>query len=144
MNIEIDECLKKEFVLDINSFGTTTNVEQLGGLARMIQTLMLLKPGTYPNHPEMGIGIEDYKFEFLDETTLADISERANSQIKKYIPSNLINDVKVGKVDNTLEKKNNTIGLLVNLISNLNGRDNIIITFSDLGKKGKIESKIYI
>jgi hypothetical protein len=139
-----NECFLKEYVLNVNDYGTTESISDVLALAREIQTLMLIIPGTYPNHGDLGIGIQTYQFEILDSQTLSEIQRRCNTQISKYIPTSAIQNIRVEKVDNKLTGKNNTIGVLLNLAKPLSGKDSIILTFSDLGKVGKVSSEIYI
>lgn len=142
--MEKDEELKKEFELSVNNFGTATEYEDLFALAREIQTLILMKPGSFPNHPEMGVGIQDYQFEYLDNLTISEISTRINDQINTYINSNYVANAKVQIIPNKLQSKENTLGVLINLAYDINHSSEFILTFEQLEKKGKVASKIFI
>jgi len=143
MNSKREE-LKTEYELSVNNFGNTKGYEDLFALARELQTLILMKPGSYPSHPEMGVGIQDYQFEYLDNITLSEINSTINSQAFKYIKSDYIGRIKVEKVPNKLESKVNSIGVLVNLAYDINNSSSFILTFEQLEKKGKITSRIFI
>lgn len=142
--------LTNQFELSVDDFGKTTQVEGFYAIAKAVQSLILLQPGSYPNHPEMGVGIKDYQFEFLDRTTLDEIEERINEQISKYINSIYITEAVVDIIPNKLESKQNTIGVLLNF-ANLNRQsdtntnpDSILLTFEQVEKKGQIKSQILI
>ena len=139
-----NECLKQEFILNLDNYGKVMSVNGLYSLARLIQTLFLIIPGSYPNHPDMGIGIQNYKFEFLDDITLNNIKQNAEDQIKRYIPNNLISDIEVQKLDDKNSKNVNSIGVLINLTENIDNTNNLIITFENLGQNGNIISDFYI
>ena len=138
------EELKTEFELSVNNFGNTTEYNDLEALAREIQTLILMIPGSYPNHPEMGVGIQTYQFEFLDQFTISEISDRINKQITQYINSDYITRAVVELIPNKLQPKANTLGVLINLAKNINKSDSFILTFEQLEKKNKVISKIFI
>lgn len=137
-----DEAKKNEFILKVNEFQKVDNIDGLLAIARLVQTLLFLKPGTYPNDPEIGIGIENYKFEWGDEKTIEMIKEKITEQVHKYIPSSSITDILVGvrasDASNTGQKN-----CLVIKIAFSNGRD-VLISLDTLNDKGKLVSKILI
>lgn len=73
----------KEFYLNLNKYNNVAS-EKIA-LAQTIQNLCLIEPGTYPNNPELGVGIENYQFEFLDNNTLGEIKSKIDEQIAKFI-----------------------------------------------------------
>jgi len=144
-NTELTECLKNEFFLSIDDFGNVSSYDGLPALARLIQRLIIMQPMSYPDEPDMGVGIANYEFEFMDKLTLSEIEEKIKTQIDKYIPNSNINSILVeGIVDEKTNQKS-IIGVLINLSTNKNyNSDSMILTFDKVGKRGKIESKIYI
>ncbi|QDJ97887.1 hypothetical protein PALS2_262 [Staphylococcus phage PALS_2] len=71
-------------------------------MGQTIQNLIIMKKGTYPNTPNLGVGIEDYLFEILDNETISDITSNINNQISQYIVSSSVNiDVKVIQLKNS-------------------------------------------
>lgn len=140
----IQECKKKEFILDVNDFGQCESVSNLFALARQIQTLFFLEPNTYPNHPEMGIGIGNYKFDFLDSVTLTAIKNKAINQIAQYIPNNDVADVIVEAITDA-QSNENSIGVMIELLDKMDKKENFILVFSQNSiKTSKTVSKIYI
>jgi len=139
-----EECMKDEFFLTIDDFGKVATYGGLPALARDIQRLIIMQPMSYPDDPDMGVGIENYQFEFMDSTTISDLSERINSQINKYIPTSNIGNIVIEVIDNDKNGKKDTIGVLINLSTSKDGKDNMVITFEKASNTGKIESKIYI
>lgn len=59
--------------------------EEKIALAQTVQNLCLIEPGTYPNNPDLGLGIENYEFEFLDNTTINRLKTELEEQISKFI-----------------------------------------------------------
>jgi len=141
---EIEECLKNECFLQINDFGSVSMYGDLTALARLIQRLIIMHPMSYPDEPEMGVGIESYEFEFMDNITLSELTDKIKNQIDKYIPNSFIGNILVDVIDTDKSGKKNTIGVLVNLTKTKDDKNNMILTFDKVGKTGKIESKIYI
>ena len=81
------ECLKDELGLELNKFNKPATYTEYQALARLVINLLFLKPGTYPNLPEMGINIEQYKFMFMSQQELDSLELDINTQINTYIPN---------------------------------------------------------
>lgn len=73
-----------EFSLDVVN---NTKVNGMLAVAQVIQNLCLIEPGTYPSDPNLGIGIENEQFELYDDNYLADLKNRIDEQIEKYVPN---------------------------------------------------------
>lgn len=86
---------KGELVLEKNSFNTMTIREDKTALAQVIQNLLFIEKGTYPNQPELGIGIENYLFEKIDKGTCSVLKDNIKEQIEKFAPSEYLIDVQV-------------------------------------------------
>lgn len=86
---------KGELVLEKSSFNTMTIREDKTALAQVIQNLLFIEKGTYPNQPELGIGIENYLFEKMDKSTCSTLGDNIKEQIEKFAPSEYIVDVNV-------------------------------------------------
>jgi len=86
---------KKEFILEVGSFKRAKEVGGKVSLARKIQTLLLMDPGTMPNMPEMGVGLSDFRFEGLDDTTLNLVRKRVEEQVRRYIPDANLDSVSI-------------------------------------------------
>jgi len=136
--LEEELALKNEIILGVNQFKQVTMQNDLLGLALNIQTLLVTPPNTYPSDPDFGVGISSYKFEYARQEDLNEISTKIKDQQAKYIPSNMIRDIKV----EFLKHKDigfYSLGIMI-LMSN---NDSAIIVVDQNGKNGKIFSKIY-
>ena len=87
-NDEIDYRFKNELVLNRSSFNLLDQRVDKHALAQTIQNILIMRKGTYPNQPELGVGIEDYLFELADADTLRNIKVEIDKQIKMFIPTN--------------------------------------------------------
>ena len=134
------ECTKEEFYLDINDFQQVDSVNGLYAIARLIQILCILQPGTYPNHPDMGIGIQNFKFEYADSDTIASINSRISEQIGKYLSDPNIISVNTELVLNEYTKKKDKLAVKIDLASS----EDFVILFEQSEKTGKVLSTIYI
>jgi len=135
------EELKQEFYLKINDFQKIDTIEGLYALARLIQTLCILEPGSYPNHPEMGVGIANFKFEYADEQTLGEIKSRIETQISKYIGTSFISNIQTKMLLDEKTKKENKIAVDIELTE---VGKNFVLTFENSEITGKIISDIFI
>jgi len=135
------QILKKEYSLNVDDFNETESSTDLIAFARLIQTLIILEPYTYPNMPDMGVGIADYQFEFLDEVTLNRLKVSINQQIEEYLPNNIIKDTVIEKLQSK-DNKTNTIGIMFTLTKSIKGKDEIILLMNKKIESSKVISEI--
>lgn len=95
---------RKELILDSDPLGRPIEREGLEALAQTVQNIILIEPGTYPNQPDLGVGISRYMFEILDDATINDIQDRINEQVEMFIPHP---SIKIGIVVNKVSNKTN-------------------------------------
>jgi hypothetical protein len=83
-----DSPLAIEPTYEINTdFNIVNNETGVRALALRLQTLLLTEPGTYPNNYSLGIGVQKYDFEFLDDATLSDLRSKISEQVSKWVPA---------------------------------------------------------
>ena len=92
------ECDKAEAAIEINSFDKPKELTGLAAWSQLMLNLIFLKPGTYPSMPEMGIGIENYQYDFMDDV-IAELSAAITTQQQKYLPDVPLAGVQIGKVE---------------------------------------------
>lgn len=80
-----------EATLMIDSYGR--NVEYKGDIAMIHQIyhLIVMDKGTDELNPDKGVGIEDYYYEYKDDTVLMNLENEITDQITKYTPYNPTN-----------------------------------------------------
>jgi phage baseplate assembly protein W len=132
--------LKKEFFLEIDEFNQTKSTEGLLALAKLIQNLILTEPGTYPNNPDLGIGISNYKFEFLDDSTINLIRSRIDSQISKFIPESQIDEILIQKANDSA----NTLGIMFTLQEPIDDENAFIVVLNQSNSSSETFSKIIV
>ena len=88
-----------------------------------IKNLILARPGNYPETPSLGINIEKYQFDLLDDQTIDDIKNDMGHQISKYIPD--LDNVTI-TVDKIVEDNDTYLGISVS--ANTDG-DNLMANF---------------
>lgn len=131
---------KKELVLDKNEYNKPKELEDLLAVAQNIQNIMFIEPGTYPNQPELGVGIENYKFEFLDTSTINELEDKINKQIDKFIISTAFIKCNVSTIDNDINKKI----ILITFTIKKNNESNDAIILALFKNNNKVISKIII
>ena len=92
------ESQKTETSLEINSFDKPEELNEVKAWSQLLLNLIFLKPGTYPSMPEMGIGIENYQYDFLDEA-VDELTTAITSQQQTYLPDVPLSGVQVGKTE---------------------------------------------
>lgn len=109
------ESNKKECVLGINSFDKPTELLGKNAWVQLVLNLLFLKKGTYPSIPEMGIGIQFYEYEFIDDVK-SKLEVEIKEQINKYLPDVPMDSV----ILSTTEVNGNTI-LIIAITFVVNG-----------------------
>ena len=92
------ESNKTEKTLEINSFDKPKELTGLAAWSQLMLNLIFLKPGSYPSIPEMGVGIENYQYDFIDDA-IAELSAVIVNQQQKYLPDVPLSGVQIGKVE---------------------------------------------
>lgn len=109
---------KIERTFDLSDYKNSLKYyENTEAMARVILNLLYLKPGNYPNSPEMGINIKQYQFEFLDNSTISEIEANINEQIQTYLADSIIGYVEIKKLTTEEETIKRTIIIAITVSS---------------------------
>lgn len=82
----IDKPTIREYFLNVNKFTRPEVWSDEDATFILLSRLILLNPGTYPNHPEMGVGLVE-RFRYSDaRKILPELSDRIKEQIHTYLP----------------------------------------------------------
>lgn len=74
-----------EYTLSVNKFNQPKVTTGIKAIINKIITLIMMKPGTYPTRPYMGVGLADnYRYTFTDD--IPNIKSEVNKQIETYLP----------------------------------------------------------
>ena len=87
-----------EHTLSVDEFNNPKVLKDSEAIATILVRLLLLEPGTFETHPEMGVGLVSryrYSFHGRAEELRADIQ----SQIDKYLPTFQGVRVQVSEID---------------------------------------------
>lgn len=76
---------RSEPVLALDLFHKPLLRENLEALAQTIQNILLIAPGTLPNDPLFGVGLERYLFEILNENTMSTLRDTIEEQLSRYV-----------------------------------------------------------
>lgn len=100
--------MQKEYVLSLNDFKEPKVLEGKAAIATILVRLILLNPGTIPDHPLMGVGlVEKYRYSFPDN--VLELKKEIKRQIQLYLPR-----YQGAEVDVLLNKDNTlTIGIQI-------------------------------
>lgn len=103
--------MSTEYTLEIDNFDTPNEVTGIKGSAYLILNLVFLNPGTYHTAPKMGVGLQAYRFEMIDDHKVRQIETKIRDQIQTYLPE-------LSSVDITLTKPSEDTLLLAIAIDN--------------------------
>ncbi len=98
ITIDALESQKTETSLEINSFDKPKELTEVEAWSQLLLNLIFLKPGTYPSMPEMGVGIENYQYDFLEEA-VEELSTAITSQQQLFLPDVPLAGVQIAKTE---------------------------------------------
>ena len=75
----------KEALMSIDEFGFPKIIEGLDVVNLKIIRLLMFEPGTCPDRPRMGIGLQS-EFRYIKRDNLYSLISKITSQINDYIP----------------------------------------------------------
>lgn len=130
------EMNKRELLLSVNTFNKPTELIGKDAWARLVLNLLFMKKGTFPSMPDMGIGIQDYEYEFID-TAVASLNEEIEQQIRTYLPDLPLKGVKVSST--TVDRQEI---LLIAMTFDDHGTIDSSVVAAAVGKQGLIDFEI--
>ena len=74
---------QREYLFAVDKLSHPLKVEGKEAIGTLLVRLILLNPGSDPLKPEMGVGIENYRFAL---NRLDELRERIQDQIRTYLP----------------------------------------------------------
>lgn len=86
--------MQKDHLISINNFNKPVELYDNDSTYYKLMRLIWLEPGTYPTHPEMGVGIISH-FRYGNDSELETLKSRISDQIRMYIPEALDAEVEV-------------------------------------------------
>lgn len=108
--------MKDELLLSLNEFNENTKLNGVDALLRLFFNLLVIKKGTYPDNPTMGIDLKQYLFMTVDKASYKLITE-INSQVVEFLPDMNLFEVKL------LQSKNNPYVIGIYVTFGYNGND---------------------
>ena len=89
-----------EFILSVDKFKQPQVLTDHDAISQLLVHLILLEPGTFQDHPEMGVGLVS-RYRYKDKKSLTDLQNRIESQITTYLPDLGTVEVGVSMNDNS-------------------------------------------
>lgn len=109
----------KDFQFEPGNYNKAAEYYDNNALVLGIRNILLSRPGNFPFNPLIGVDIEQYMFDLLDDNTIADIQAEINRQVALYMPDLQNIQVNVEKI----EISNGTPYLAISVASNMNGKE---------------------
>ena len=139
----IELSFKKEMLLATDGLNSQLFYSDGLAVAQIIQNLIIIEPGTYPNKPDLGVGIKNYLFEFLTSEIKSSISSKIKTQINEFIP------ITNSYIDVSVISKDKIIGITIYIKKDSSDdTDTDSLSFSLLfgmeSKENKLVSKILL
>jgi hypothetical protein len=74
---------EREYLFSVDNFNKPIVYTGKKAIGLLLTRLILLKPGSDPLHPEMGVGIENYRYAM---GKIEELRDRIKTQIQTYLP----------------------------------------------------------
>lgn len=81
---------RREYLPSVDSFNRPLVVNEESAVGLRLLELLMMEPGSNPLHPDMGVGIRNYRYGI---NTLSDMENRIREQIKTYLPTSQVDNV---------------------------------------------------
>jgi hypothetical protein len=120
---------QREYLLSVNEFSNPQVVEGKSAIALLLSRLLLLEPGSDPLHPDMGIGIKNYRFN-NDKDVLSELKKKINDQLEKFLPTFQGSEIILGLTEDKILNIDITVGDTTYVYSS--EVDNTIDTIDDI------------
>lgn len=134
--------LSDEVTFVPDAYRTSHSIKGLLALARRLQTLIIMEPGTIPNLTNAGIGIGTYLGEIADDITIGTLKDRIGDQVYRYLPNDQISDYSV-KVIESKEDGKKFLAVFFKLGTAVDGKDSFALTFGSNTQGGGVKSDFY-
>ena len=117
-----DMAIIEEASMSVDNFNNPEIFKNAEGLMLLLSRLVLLEPGTFQSHPDMGVGLlTNYRFKVDSDGNLAsDLRSRIRNQIDTYLPILTGVDVQVRIYDHTFYVTIQINGLAFGIIYDAN------------------------
>lgn len=90
--------MQDDHLLTLNNMNRPVVLEDKDATYYKLIRLIWMEKGTYPDHPDMGVGIVS-NFRFTTDTELENLKSSVEEQIRTYIPEALDSQVDVSYTD---------------------------------------------
>ena len=100
---------QREYLLTVDEFSNPQVVEGKSAIELLLSRLILLEPGSDPLHPDMGIGIKNYRFN-NNKDALTELNKKITDQVDKFLPTYQGSNVSLGFTPDKILEINITVG----------------------------------
>jgi hypothetical protein len=90
----------RDFTFDPSAYGRASEFTDSSAFILAIRNLLLSRKGNYPFNPSLGMNIEKYQFDLLDDIQLNEIKSELTRQITEYLPPFQDIQIDVRKINN--------------------------------------------
>lgn len=84
--------MHREYLESVNKFREPAKVDGKNAVGLRIMELLLMEPGSDPLHPDMGVGIRNYRYGI---NVLDDMENRIHNQINTYLPMYAVSNIAI-------------------------------------------------
>lgn len=87
------EAEKLEYRFEIGPHGECISFAGAAAAARVAGSTALLRQGQVPGAPDLGLGLQDLKYQPQDDLSLTRVTQDYNAQLSAWVPSDSLREV---------------------------------------------------
>jgi hypothetical protein len=134
------EYQKAECLLNIDSFDEPAKLSHKRAWVQQIQHLLFMKKGTYPSNPELGIGLQNYDYAFIDDA-IPKLRDDITEQIRTYFPDMPFDSVTLIS-QNHSSKKEKILVMVFNFSNNASNNESVVVASTKTSSRIDFEISI--
>ena len=87
-----------ELDFKLNDFRRQKVLTDDDAIVQLIRRLLIMRKGSYPSDPDMGVDLASYRFIDIDTLVAGELQSAIRDQISKYIPRANVEDIQISKL----------------------------------------------
>lgn len=107
-----------ETPMSVSDFNLNAKYQDVKAIVNFILNLLFMRPGTIPEHPEMGYNLRQRRHYLLNDKNIAMQNEELQTQINTYVRLPLISGVSLSLMQNDQTGEFDTTVILIKFITN--------------------------
>lgn len=122
----------KDLTFNVSEYGVAEKTDGKYSVLEAVKNIILSRPGNFPMHPDIGVDLAKYEFEFLDDNTLSQIKTDIIRQVTENTTDVDDINIEVSKLEENINGQTvYGVGVAVSIIESGNEINRAFIILKD-------------